>query len=390
MRKIELILVVFSLVCCVDALSAQEVETRGFNLIVVGDPQPQTEEQFGRLESEIVPHIATIVERYKADSDLPTAILLTGDVVWDTMSFLPRVKALFEGLGVDVYAVMGNHDHDRQSPRNEGVAESCYVDSFGPKNYAVAIGESLLIGLDNISYKSYEDYRLRIDVKQRRWLRGVVRKTADDVRLVVAMHAPAVDFRDSCNPLPYTRKLLRILNGRRVNFITGHRHRHAVAEISEGVMEHSISQVNGNLWFAPLCGDGMPRAVFCIEERDGEWQWHYDILGRESNNPIYVLSNEDSNEVVVKVAFWEDTWRVEWSEDGFSRGVMEQFTMVDPEYMRYVEQEANYSEIIMQRLRRSAMPCNYYFRCLPSEGVRSVTITVTDRFGRIYSQEVSL
>ena len=238
MRKIELILVVFSLVCCVDALSAQEVETRGFNLIVVGDPQPQTEEQFGRLESEIVPHIATIVERYKADSDLPTAILLTGDVVWDTMSFLPRVKALFEGLGVDVYAVMGNHDHDRQSPCNEGVAESCYVDSFGPKNYAVAIGESLLIGLDNISYKSYEDYRLRIDVKQRRWLRGVVRKTADDVRLVVAMHAPAVDFRDSCNPLPYTRKLLRILNGRRVNFITGHRHRHAVAEISEGVMEY--------------------------------------------------------------------------------------------------------------------------------------------------------
>ena len=390
MRKIELILVVFSLVCCVATLSAQEVETRGFNLIVVGDPQPQTEEQFGRLESEIVPHIATIVERYKADSDLPTAILLTGDVVWDTMSFLPRVKALFEGLGVDVYAVMGNHDHNRQSPRNEGVAESCYVDSFGPKNYAVAIGESLLIGLDNISYKSYEDYRLRIDVKQRRWLRGVVRKTADDVRLVVAMHAPAVNFRDSCNPLPYTRKLLRILNGRRVNFITGHRHRHAVAEISEGVMEHSISQVNGNLWFAPLCGDGMPRAVFCIEERDGEWQWHYDILGRESNNPIYVLSNEDSNEVVVKVAFWEDTWRVEWSEDGFSRGVMEQFTMVDPEYMRYVEQEANYSEIIMQRLRRSAMPRNYYFRCLPSEGVRSVTITVTDRFGRIYSQEVAL
>ena len=98
-----------------------------------------------------------------------------------------------------------------------------------------------------------------------------------------------------------------------MNFITGHRHRHAIAEIAEGVMEISVSQVNGNLWFAPLCGDGMPRAVLCIEERDGEWQWHYDILGRESNNPIYLLSDEHSREVVIKVAGWEDAWRVEWT-----------------------------------------------------------------------------
>ena len=388
MRKIELILVVLSLVCGLAKTSAQEVDTRGFNLIVVGDPQPQTEEQLGRLESEIMPHIATIVERYKAESDLPTAILLTGDVVWDTMSFLPRVKALFEGLGVDVYAVMGNHDHDRQSPRNERVAESHYVQAFGPKNYAVAMGQSLLIGLDNIGYRSYEDYTSQVDLRQRRWLRSVVRQTDEEKRLVVAMHAPAVDFRNGCEPQKYTRKLLRILKGRRVNFITGHRHRHAIAEIAEGVMEISVSQVNGNLWFAPLCGDGMPRAVLCIEERDGEWQWHYDILGRESNNPIYLLSDEHSREVVIKVAGWEDAWRVEWTEDGESKGAMEQFTMVDPEYMHYVEQEANYSEVIMQRLRRSAMPRNHYFRCTPSDGATSVTINVTDRFGRVYSHTV--
>ena len=54
MRKIELILVVLSLVCGLAKNSAQEVDTRGFNLIVVGDPQPQTEEQLGRLESEII------------------------------------------------------------------------------------------------------------------------------------------------------------------------------------------------------------------------------------------------------------------------------------------------------------------------------------------------
>ena len=50
----------------------------GFNLIVVGDPQPQTEEQFNRLEKDIFPHIATIVEEYRA-TGYPTAIYLTGD-----------------------------------------------------------------------------------------------------------------------------------------------------------------------------------------------------------------------------------------------------------------------------------------------------------------------
>lgn len=34
---------------------------------------------------------------------------------------------------------------------------------------------------------------------------------------------------------------------------------------------------------------------------------------------------------------------------------MEQIEIVDPDYMRYVEEEADYSDIIMARLRRSAI-----------------------------------
>ncbi|MBR0362350.1 MAG: metallophosphoesterase, partial [Alistipes sp.] len=98
----------------------------GFNLVVVGDPQPQTEEQITKLESELIPQIATIVDEYKA-TGYPTAILLTGDVVWDNMAFLPRVKADFEALGVPVYAVIGNHDHNRRYQRNQAKAERDYI-----------------------------------------------------------------------------------------------------------------------------------------------------------------------------------------------------------------------------------------------------------------------
>ena len=98
MRKIVSILLLFATLCGVDIASAQEDAKRGFNLIVVGDPQPQTKAQMESLEREIIPQIGDIVEEYRAESELPIAILLTGDVVWDTMAFLPRVKRAFESL----------------------------------------------------------------------------------------------------------------------------------------------------------------------------------------------------------------------------------------------------------------------------------------------------
>ena len=93
-------------------------QSSGFNLVVVGDPQPQTKAQITRLENDIIPQIAAIVDEYKS-TGYPTAILLTGDVVWDTMKFLPRVKNDFEALGVPVYAVIGNHDDNKLFEKNQ-------------------------------------------------------------------------------------------------------------------------------------------------------------------------------------------------------------------------------------------------------------------------------
>ena len=104
--------------------SAQQ---QGFNLIVVGDTQPQTEAQFERLEQEIVPNIKRIVDEYRASSDLPVMVLITGDVVWDNMAFLPRVKQLFEGLDAELITVIGNHDHNRDVKGNKHLKE---LDSF--------------------------------------------------------------------------------------------------------------------------------------------------------------------------------------------------------------------------------------------------------------------
>ena len=69
-------------------------------------------------------------------------------------------------------------------------------------------------------------------------------------------------------------------------------------------------------------------------------------------------------------------------------GAMEQIEICDPDYMRYVEEEADYSDIIMARLRRSAYPHRHYFRCRRTVENSEITIVATDRFGREFRLSV--
>ena len=379
-----------TLIATLLCLCSVVAQPRGFNLVVVGDPQPQTEEQITRLETQIIPQIATIIDEYKA-TGYPTAILLTGDVVWDNMDFLPRVKADFESLGVPVYAVIGNHDHNKRYKNDQIRAEQAYVDAWGERNQAFMLGETLFVTLDNIDYATKESYSLKVDADQLIWLAKVMDEYADVEHVAVCMHAPATSHRTG-GFIPYAKPIIRIIGERKIDLITGHGHRHFTADHTPEIIEHSVAQVNGNLWFAPICSDGTPQGVFCIEERDGEWMWHHRILGKSADEALVVYPMgrvaEHEEYVVVKVVGWDSKWQLSWSEDGADMGAMEQIKILDPDYMYYVENEANYREKYMQRLRRSARPHSHYFRCKPTAENSEITITATDRFGRVYSAEL--
>lgn len=367
---ISLFLTLVSVVC-----SAQ-----GFNLIVVGDTQPQTEAQMRSLEEDIAPHIGEIVAEYQA-TNTPTAILLTGDVVWDTMEYLPRVKSLFEGFGVPLYAVIGNHDHDRKIDGNEPLAESHYEATFGPRYYTFTMGDTRFFALDNIDYNNYDDYDLGVSREQIKWLRRELRNTPKNQRIAIMMHAPATNFRTG-KLIPYAKRIIRLAGKRETHLITGHCHRHNTADISANIIEHSVAQVNGNLWFAPMCSDGTPRGVLCIEERNGEWSWHYRLF--ESDTPLIAWQESHEDAIIIKVVGWDDKWQVEWMENGEKRGIMEPVEICDPGYLHYVEHDAKYDDVIMQRLRRSAHPNKGYYRCRRTVPNSEITIIATDRFGRKY------
>lgn len=354
-------------------------QTDGFNLIVVGDPQPQTEEQFARLEKDIFPHIATIVEEYRS-TGYPTAIYLTGDNVWDTLDLMPRLKALFDSLDIPVMTVIGNHDHDRSTVGDKAAAVARYEEVFGARNYATMLGETLFIALDNIDYTSYSDYRIAVDRKQLRWMKQTLKQNADVEHIAILMHAPAYNYRtDELND--YARKILRRAKGRKIDFITGHRHLNSTADIAPEIIEHSVAQVGGNLWFAPMCPDGTPHSVLTIEERAGEWSWRYRLLGESAEKQIMVVE-DSADEVIIRIVGWDKKWRVEWSENGKAMGEMERIEIIDPDYRYYVENEADYNDMVMGHLRRKLIPFPHYYRLKRTAENSEITITATDRFGR--------
>ncbi|MBR4952638.1 MAG: calcineurin-like phosphoesterase C-terminal domain-containing protein [Alistipes sp.] len=380
----QLLTYIFLLGITLLSIATTSAQERGFNLIVVGDTQPQTEEQFERLEREVVPNIELIIKEYRQKSNLPIIVLITGDVVWDNMAFLPRLKELFSSLDVELITVIGNHDHDRNTEGDESAKEQAYKAAFGARYKSFTLGDTRFILLDNILYHSYENYSIELDKEQQKWLRGVAKDIAKNERVAICMHAPAYSFREG-KMLPYARDIMRMFRGHELHFITGHRHRHATVELDKNSIEHSVAQVCGNLWFAPLCTDGTPPGVLCIEERNDVWQWHFRTFDKEQQKlRIWHEGEVKDNEeyVVVKVIGWDNQHRVEWSENGVKMGAMEQITILDPDYIYYVENEADYNDTIMQRLRRSAHPHSHYFRCKRTSPDSEITISVTDRFGR--------
>ena len=378
----DLILLIFALCATIVA----RADGHGFNLIVVGDPQPQTEEQLSRLEQDIIPKIGQIVEHYKT-TGYPTAILLTGDVVWDTMAFLPRVKSAFEELGVEVYAVIGNHDHNRAIEHNESLAEREFIETFGTKQRSFTMGDTRFILADNILFDTYSEYSIGISDTELDWITSEIEQCPDNQRIAICMHAPASDLRTG-KPLGYAKPLIRSSRRHKLHFITGHCHRHNTVEINRHTIEHSVAQVNGNLWFAPLCADGTPQGVLCIEERDGEWRWRHQTLDTKRYMPLVVYQEGEvdghEEEIVVKIIGWDKRWRIEWVENNENRGAMKQIDILDPSYLKYVNEEADYNDVIMQRLRRSARPAKHYFRCRRTTENSQISIIATDRFGREY------
>ena len=227
---------------------------------------------------------------------------------------------------------------------------------------------------------------------QLRWAAAYARRLPAGSRICVAMHAPAMKSWLGNRVMESAVPLMEAFAGHDLHFITGHTHLNSNFDIREGVIEHNVAQICGNLWWDPINWDGTPKGYQLFRECGGEFSWEYRNLGEFPARQIRLWGPGEVAKhpayAVAKVWNWDPHWTVVWYEDGRYRGAMQRTQLDDPDYAARLDslRAAGTKLSKVQRLR----PTNFYFTARPSASAHEIEVVATDRFGRRYSERMPI
>lgn len=353
-------------------------------LTVMADPQAQIAADMKRFTAEATPHIEWLKNTYPRDV---TFIGMTaGDLLWDAPAMYPDYVKAFQKLSFPFYQVIGNHDHDEKTTGNDYAASHIYESYFGPTYYSFNRGDCHFVALDNIIYNTRQDYKEEITQEQLDWLQQDLSYVDKNKLIVVVMHVPAYR-RNGNTGVTNLGKLINILNGYKVVFISGHTHRMNRTVINKDMVEYTLSPTMGDSWAGNVNVDGCPNGYGVFE-----------ISGNELVNQYYMSTNRArdyqmrvypvgavttlSNSVVANVWNYVPGWKVEIYEDGVFKGNMIKTTGYDPVAYDYYIGSSKPAR--KPGSEPATTPTLFYYT--PKDSKAEIKVVVTDHFGNIYTE----
>ena len=359
-----------------------------YTLFAIGDTQPGSDQAYARLEAEAFPELKSYGNEY-INKGMPVAAIMLGDMIWDNPETYGRYKEDLKQLGYPVYPVIGNHDHTEIYNDNHQ-SEQAYRLYFGPTYYAFNMGCDYYIVLDNIFYTGLRQYNEMLTAGQLEWVKQYTRYIPKGAHVFVAMHAPAKMYT-SDHYLKGAEELMDLLRDYQVSILSGHSHIHSNLLLRPNVREHMVASIGGAwwLWNSRYCMESGIRITIPMPKL---WRI-FKTLGMPADYQMKVFPigtfADRLAEVCVKVWNWDETWKVEWKEDGKLKGSMTQFSAIDPDYKGYINRE--YAQGAKKLTWRFPVENPFiFFSAKPSPKAQEMEIIVTDHFGRQYIQKVRL
>jgi hypothetical protein len=188
-------------------------------------------------------------------------------------------------------------------------------------------------------------------------------------------------------------KLLQILDGHTITFLSGHNHGSGRFDYAPGVTEHNIAAICGTWWEAYHCTDGTPRGYKVFSKKDGDLTWYYKSIDKDKDFQYEVFmpgtTQLHPESVVINVWDYDTQWNIEWWEDGKSMGKMEQVEEFSPIHTQEIKEKYAGAEKgpSSYKLTRKA---KHYFAAKPSEGAKEIKIVIKNRFGKVWEERVQL
>lgn len=367
------------------------------NFVVWADPQIISKEDGEQLKKESAPDLKKLVSSYPQNTLFHG--IGCGDLVWDKFELFDDYQEALAIAGIPFFQVIGNHDMNLEARTDEGSAEK-FKELFGPTYYSFNRGEVHYVVLDDVFFigtaKKYIGY---ITERQLAWLEQDLANVKPGSTVVVNVHIPVytnqhVRNKDKEEPIggvvSNRRELYRILEPYKAHIMSGHTHFNEKVFEGDNIVEHVHGTVCGAWWTGPICYDGTPSGYGVYEVNGSEVQWYYKSTGLPKEHQLRVYPagtvTDSPEHIAANVWNWDPTWKVEWLEDGKSMGEMQRRTTLDP---LSVELHLGAAKPSRHKWVEPQLT-DHIFLAKPSAEATKVTVVVTDRFGKVYKEDLKL
>lgn len=372
-------------------LTRRKKQSNTFSYFAISDPQVLNDAQMQRWRNETVKDMRQVADSLKKNREVIGMSL--GDLVFDKMNLYKEFSQSCQTLGFTMFQTIGNHDFDKayQDLHNMRIgapvyAEHFYHQYFGPTDYSFNIGKVHVITMKNINYVGHKKYLESVTDAQLAWLAKDLSYVPKGSTVFINMHAAGWNVYDNSGNFDGADDVAKLLEGYQVHAFFGHTHFFQNIIVNPNLYQHNIGAACGSWWAGDLSVCGAPNGYLVVDVDGNDVKWHFKPTKGSFNQQFFVyLPGQFRTQVgmvVANVWDYDPTCKVEYYEDGVSKGEMKQFADIDDHYI--YQQHRLGKKVTPDRLT------GHLFRFKPSKGTQKVTIEFTNHFGEKYSQTYQL
>lgn len=384
-------------------LTASKPKTN-WSLLTLADIQIDDPDMV-EFASDIIPKTTAFVSSLSG----PVYGISLGDMVWNAPHLYPAYKEQIARIGVPVFSVIGNHDHNEKI---HGDAESDidFRRALGPTYYSANIGNVHLVVLDDVLYsgvKHRNDYTDSITEQQMQWLERDLALVDSTATIVVGVHIPTAR-RNSPGHVANNERLYNLLSRfSSVEILSGHSHYQFTTTISPTITETTFGSVMGAFWY-PICNDGSPRGHAVLRFEGSKLADKYYVgsdYTKDYQMKLYAPSDavlydpkakpgDPFADILINIFCWHHTWQVDVNEDAsgwkpldVSRRIIPApgFRPVDPDVRKCLVKGR------IPSTHAGSTPAyanDHMFLYTPAPNWHKVEVRAKDPYGNIYTQSI--
>lgn len=390
------------------ALNRQN-ESKNFDILVFGDPQPYTEKQLDYFRRAIVNE----VKGTKKNAVLGISL---GDLVGDNLSLQKPYADVMKEVGLPWYNVMGNHDMNYEA-KEDLLSDETFESNFGPANYSFNYGNVHFMVLDDILYPDPRDgkgYWGGFREDQLKFIENDLKLVDKNKLIVVSFHIPLEHTNEDNFRNSDRQKLFDFLAPfKNALLLSAHTHiqqqlfygKEAGWNGSKDLHEYNVGTTCGDWWSGTSDDLGLPTSTMrdgtakgysFISFSNNEYKVKYKTAGKPEDYQInlYVpkiipFPSKTSAKVLANFFMGSRKDKVEYRIDGGKWEDMQYDETADPSFaMSVFKWDTTQTMLAGRRPSNPEMSKHIWTGEFPKKlslGKHTVEVRATDMYGNPFS-----